>query len=168
MEVFADGSTWQFTASSRFNSVELAAARESVDRATHSKLGQDAMEDAPAGDSDEDIGPVPEPSSPSPGPQLVGSTVGPSAPTVAERQMAREVQAESDRMERNAERRAGRKVVLERAEELAPRQTGKEGRQAEKRATNQQNKQMREKDAAAGLEVDDETLMGDDSSFTAA
>ncbi|TXT09915.1 uncharacterized protein COLE_03849 [Cutaneotrichosporon oleaginosum] len=152
---------WTFTASSRFSSVELAGARESVDRATHSKPGNDA------GDSDEDIGPVPE-ASPSPGPQLVGPSVGPSAPNVAERQMAREVQAESERMERNAERRAGRKVVIERVEELAPRQTGKEGRQAEKRATNQQNKQMREKDAAAGLEVDDDTLMGDGSSFAAA
>ncbi|BEJ17024.1 hypothetical protein CspHIS471_0604250 [Cutaneotrichosporon sp. HIS471] len=159
---------WKFTASSRFNSVELAAARESVDRATHSKLRQVDTEMEAGDDSDGDIGPVPELASPSPGPQLVGPSVGPSAPTVSERQMAREVQAESERMERNAERRAGRKVVMERAEELAPRQTGKEGRQAEKRATNQQNKQMREKDAAAGLEVDDDTLMGDDSSFAAA
>ncbi|GMK59460.1 hypothetical protein CspeluHIS016_0800660 [Cutaneotrichosporon spelunceum] len=159
---------WKFTANSRFNSVELAATRESVERATHSKLHHGNAETTPGDDSDGDIGPVLEPSSPSPGPQLVGPSVGPSAPTVAERQMAREVQAEREHMERSAERRAGRKVLLERAEEHAPRQTGKEGRQAEKRATNQQNKQIREKDSAAGLEVDDDTLMGDDSSFAAA
>lgn len=108
---------------------------------------------------------MPEPSSPSPGPQ---PNVGPSAPTVAERQMAREVQADAERTERKAERRAERKVVLERAEDLAPRQTGREGRVAEKRAANEQNKQMRDKDAAAGLEVDDDTLMGDDGGFAAA
>lgn len=105
--------------------------------------------------------------SPSLGPQL-SEHVGPSAPTVAERQMAREVQAETERRERNAERRAGRKVILDRVEEIAPRQTGREGRQAEKRAANEQNRQMRDKDAAAGLEIDDDTLMGDDGGFAAA
>lgn len=152
-------SKWGFTASSRFNSVELGVVRESVDRATHSKLRPDSDE------SDEDIGPVPQPASPSPGPQ---PNVGPSAPNVSERQLAREVQAEAERMERKAERKAERKTILERAEDLAPRQTGREGRVAEKRAANEQNKQMRDKDAAAGLEVDDSTLMGDDGGFAAA
>lgn len=144
-----------------------------MDRATHSKLRPSAEDEtADKGDNDvsddEEVGPVPERTdSPSPGPQL-SEHVGPSAPTVAERQMAREVQAETERLERNAERRAGRKVILDRVEEIAPRQTGREGRQAEKRAANEQNRQMRDKDAAAGLEMDEETLMGDDGGFVAA
>ena len=38
----------------------------------------------------------------------------------------------------------------------------------EKRATNAENRQFREKDMAAGLEADEGTLMGENASFAAA
>lgn len=50
---------------------------------------------------------------------------------------------------------------------MAPRVVGKEGKMAEKRASNAANKEMREKDVG-GLEMDEGTLMGEESSFQAA
>jgi hypothetical protein len=44
---------------------------------------------------------------------------------------------------------------------------GKEGKMAEKRATNSANKEMREKEVG-GLELDESTLMGEGTSFQAA
>jgi hypothetical protein len=51
---------------------------------------------------------------------------------------------------------------------MAPKGVGKEGKMAERKATNEENKQWREKDVTAGLEADEGTLMGDNSSFAAA
>lgn len=81
--------------------------------------------------------------------------------------MALEAQREADLLSRKAERTATRKTALERAEELAPRLQGKEGKMAEKRATNNANKEMRDKEVG-GLELDEKTLMGEESSFQAA
>jgi hypothetical protein len=44
---------------------------------------------------------------------------------------------------------------------------GKEGKMAEKRATNSANKEMRDKEVG-GLELDESTLMGEGTSFQAA
>lgn len=101
----------------------------------------------------------------SPGPKV--GTLGPTLPTVSDRQLSREMAAEAARMDRLAGRKAERKVALDRAEDLAPRQQGREGKVADKRAANEENKKMRDKDVA-GLEVDEGTLMGDGSSFAAA
>ena len=81
--------------------------------------------------------------------------------------MAMEAQREADQAARKAERHASRRTALERAEEMAPRLQGKEGKMAEKRATNSANKEMRDKEVG-GLELDESTLMGDGSSFQAA
>lgn len=152
------------------NTEELAAARADVDRLTHGKAlpasrlgaGGDGNDD----DDDDEIGPRPEPPSRSVSP---GPRVGPAAPTVSDRQLAREVEAATASSERAAERKATRKTALERAEEIAPRAVGREGKMAEKRAANDENKKFREKDQAAGLEVDDDTLMGgSESGFAAA
>lgn len=150
---------WSFTDRSRFNSQELAAARASVDRMTHAKEGEGAPELVDEDDDDE-VGPK---LSLSPGPH-----VGPSLPTVAERQIGRETQAETARMDRSAERKAGRKAVLEKVEDLVPREKGKEGKMAEKKASNAENRKFADKDTTAGFEVDDTTLFGDDGGFAAA
>lgn len=71
------------------------------------------------------------------------------------------------RQERSAARKAERKEVYERAEDIAPKGVGKEGKMAEKRAQNEVNREMRDKDVE-GLEVDEGTLMGDDNPFQAA
>lgn len=168
-------SKWSFAERrSRVNSQELAAARADVDRLTHVKtsrppstLGRSVLPTAASDDDDDDdIGPRPEPSrSMSPGPKV--GTLGPTLPTVSDRQLSREMAAEAARMDRLAGRKAERKIALDRAEDLAPRQQGREGKVADKRAANEENKKMRDKDVA-GLEVDEGTLMGDGSSFAAA
>jgi hypothetical protein len=66
-----------------------------------------------------------------------------------------------------AHRKAERRSAFERADEAAPKQVGKEGKIAEKRASNAVNKEMRDKEVG-GLEVDEGTLMGEGSSFQAA
>jgi hypothetical protein len=78
-----------------------------------------------------------------------------------------EYQRDSDILAHKAERTQKRRQALERAEEIAPRIGGKEGKMAEKRATNSANKEMRDKEVG-GLEVDESTLMGEGTSFQAA
>lgn len=136
----------------------MEAARASVDRLTHAKV--DVKEAEKGESSDEEVGPR---LSVSPGPH-----VGPSLPTVAERQIGKETQAEAARMERAALRKAERKSVLEKVEDLVPREKGKEGKMAEKRASNAENRKFADKDTTAGFEVDESTLFGDDSGFAAA
>lgn len=87
--------------------------------------------------------------------------------TLSDRQLARETEADMARQERSAARKAERKEVYERAEDIAPKGVGKEGKMAEKRAQNEVNREMRDKDVE-GLEVDEGTLMGDDNPFQAA
>jgi hypothetical protein len=160
----------------------LDNARRDVDQRTHSTHPADASRTASpyphahgfpsrrpnGGDGDgsesddEPIGPVPEPPiGPSP---LSRGTTRPSAPTASDRQLAKEVDAES----RKADRKASAREAYGRAEEMAPKGVGKEGKMAERKATNEENKQWREKDVTAGLEADEGTLMGDNSSFAAA
>lgn len=113
--------------------------------------------------------------SPSPGPRpdhLLdrsnrSSQIGPTLPSASDRQLALEQEREADFSARKAERSQARQKALERAEEAAPRLQGKEGKMAEKRATNSANKEMRDKEVG-GLELDEKTLMGEGSSFQAA
>lgn len=157
----------------------LDNARRDVDQRTHSTHPADASRTASpyphthgfpsrpkAGDGsesdDEPIGPVPEPPI-GPSPLSRGST-RPSAPTASDRQLAKEVDAEY----RKADRKAAAREAYGRAEEMAPKGVGKEGKMAERKAANEENKQWREKDVTAGLEADEGTLMGDSSSFAAA
>lgn len=88
-------------------------------------------------------------------------------PSTSDRQMALESEREAQHAARQAERVSNRRTALERAEEAVPRLQGKEGKMAEKRATNSANKEMRDKEVG-GLELDESTLMGDGSSFQAA
>jgi len=55
-----------------------------------------------------------------------------------------------------------------RADEMVPKSGGKDGKMEEKRATNAENRQFREKDATAGLEADEGTLMGENEGFATA
>ncbi|ORX37853.1 hypothetical protein BD324DRAFT_402906 [Kockovaella imperatae] len=90
--------------------------------------------------------------------------LGPTLPTGADRQLAKEAESEY----RKSEYKAKMKQGYERADEMVPKSIGKEGKMAEKRATNAVNREFREKEVG-GLEVDEGTLMGGgDSSFAAA
>lgn len=118
--------------------------------------------------------PSPSPSeSPEPGPlpppslTTTSSKIGPSRPGATDRQLAAETAKEAAIAQAKAERRASRKSAYEKAEELAPRAVGKEGKMAEKKATNAVNKEMRDKDVG-GLEVDEGTLMGSEGGSYAA
>jgi hypothetical protein len=101
------------------------------------------------------------------GPSLAGpsqSKLGPSLPSASDRQLALEDEKES----RKAERKHKLKDGYERANDLVPRNTGREGKMEEKRAANQVNKEFREKDTTGGLEVDESVLLGGTDSFAAA
>jgi hypothetical protein len=88
---------------------------------------------------------------------------GPSRPSASDRQIA----LEDERDYKRSLKKAERKEAYERADEQAPRGVGKEGKLAEKKASNAVNKEMRDKEVG-GLEVDEGTLMGEGSSFQAA
>jgi len=66
------------------------------------------------------------------------------------------------------DRKAKLKEGYTRADEMAPKSGGKEGKMEEKRATNAENRQFREKDVTAGLEADEGVLMGENEGFKAA
>jgi hypothetical protein len=98
----------------------------------------------------------------------LGPGLGPARPAPSERQLAEEASRELLASQAKAERKASRKSAYEKADELVPKGVGKEGKMAEKKATNASNKEMREKDVG-GLEVDEGTLMGsNDGGFAAA
>ena len=103
--------------------------------------------------SGEDIGPTLPPS------------LLPSQPKIShsDAQLRREEEYEM----RKREKRKDRKEAFERVDELVPRSIGKEGKMAEKKASNAMNKEMREKDVG-GLEVDEGVLMGEEGSFQSA
>ncbi|WVQ75068.1 hypothetical protein IAR50_004677 [Cryptococcus sp. DSM 104548] len=90
--------------------------------------------------------------------------LGPSIPSAADRRFAHEASQDA----RKQERKAVYKSQARRADEEVPKSGGREGKIEERRATNAENRLYREKDATAGLEVDDKTLMGDSNSFAAA
>ena len=93
--------------------------------------------------------------------------IGPTLPSQSDRRLAEEAQRESEALSRKADRLSNRRQALDRADEVAPKMGGKEGKMAEKRATNSANKEMRDKEVG-GLEVDESTLMGEGTSFQAA
>ena len=127
----------------------LAEARADVDRLTHAKSFK------PTSSNNTDIvGPLPLSSA------LLGSTL----PSASERQLAREAAEDERRWDRKAKLKEG----YNRADELVPKSGGREGILEEKKATNAENRQFREKDMAAGLEADEGILMGDNNGFAAA
>ncbi|WVF68550.1 hypothetical protein IAT40_003318 [Kwoniella sp. CBS 6097] len=159
------GYKWNFAA----GAANLAAVREDVARSTHSSVkggssAQPITSYAPGGPS---VGPsMPFPPSSSLSGRSVGPTMGPSIPSMADRQYA----LETSRDESRKERKHRQKEAYERADEYVPRSGGKEGKMEERRAMNAENRKWRDKgqDQSAGLELDEGTLMGDGSSFAAA
>ncbi|KAJ9098333.1 hypothetical protein QFC19_006457 [Naganishia cerealis] len=148
---------WSFaTNRSKVDKDELARMREDVDRLTN----------GPSRGSGAAVT-----SRPTVGPSLpLGAKareVGPAFPSTmfsanhTDRQLALEKKAEEAARERKYERKA----AYERADDLVPRAGGREGKLEERRAANEENKKYRERDAASGFEVDDNTLMGTGGSF---
>ena len=159
-------SKWSFASNrSRVDSAALAAARAEVDRLTHSAqkggahIGDDRMDRARSHDVDDDVGPA----LPSASRRAVGP-VGPSLPTAADRQLA----LEDERDTRKAEYKSKAREAYNKADELVPKSGGKEGKMEEKKANNAVNREMRDKEVGAAVELDEGTLLGDAGGFQAA
>ncbi len=144
------GYKWGFvTNRSKVDRDQLAKAREDVDRLTH---GADNVKRV--------LGPA-LPSASGSGSRSIGPSLPPSTMFSAnhtDRQLALEEAASVS----SAARKADRNKAYERAEELVPRASGREGRFEEKRAKIALSKDTGE------AEVPDSVLMGDDGGFKAA
>lgn len=99
------------------------------------------------------------------------TTLGPSAPTPSDLLLA----ADDARLASRATFKSQRATAYARADELAPKAVGKEGKIAEKRAKGAEERAYAQRGAdvaTLGLEVDEGTLMGDSGggggSFAAA
>jgi hypothetical protein len=146
---------WSFASNrSKVDPKELDRLRDEVNRATH------GVGSSSAG-----------PSRPIAGPSLPSRSIGPTMPITTsfsashtDRQLALEQQQEDLARERKAERNR----AFTRADEMAPKSGGREGKMEERRATNAENRQYRERDMAGGLEVDEGTLMGGGNDFKQA
>ncbi|WVR08142.1 hypothetical protein IAU60_005188 [Kwoniella sp. DSM 27419] len=149
------GYKWSFKPSGAGPS--LAQVREDVARSTHSSTQPGVVNPAPVTSYgvNAPVGPALPPSS---------RSLGPSLPSAADRQYALEAEQEARRFERKARN----KEIYEKADEYVPKTGGKEGKMEERRATNAENRKFRDKDMAAGLELDEGTLMGDSGGFAAA
>lgn len=75
---------------------------------------------------------------------------------------------EAAREDHARDRKMDRNRAYERADALVPKSGGREGRIEEKRAQNAINREARDKDMTAGLEVDEQTLMGGGGGFSDA
>ena len=82
----------------------------------------------------------------------------------ADRQLAHENRQEDMARERKAERNK----AYGRADEMVPKSGGREGKMEERKATNAENRMYREKDMAAGLDLDEATIMGSGGEFKQA
>ena len=151
---------WSFANNrSKVDKTELAKLRQDVDALTNGR--NDSHSKPQQGPSR----PPPPPSSSS------GRQIGPIMPIStafsanhADRQLALENRREDVARERKAERNK----LLGRAEDMVPKSSGREGKMDEKRAINAENRKYREKDASAGMEMDESTLMGGGSDFQQA
>ncbi|WWD20199.1 hypothetical protein CI109_104675 [Kwoniella shandongensis] len=135
-------------------STSLASIRADVDRMTHSSSSS-AKYPSDEGPT-RTVGPTLPPSGALP--------LGPSLPSASDRQYALESSLESKKYER----KLASKEAYSKADEMVPRAGGKEGKMEERRATNFENRKYRDKDMAAGLEVEESTLLGDGGGFAAA
>ncbi|KAI3619468.1 splicing arginine serine-rich 12 [Moniliophthora roreri] len=139
---------WSFASkSSRADEEALKHARESVGAATHNRS---------------------EPSYSSSGSKAgSGRMQGPTLPSAADMQLARETAAELAEEERRYKRKRDRKDEKDRIEDIVgPKEVGKEGMLEKKRARRENDRAFREK-GDEGLEADESTLMGGGDSFQA-
>jgi len=107
------------------------------------------------------------------GPSMPSSsrTIGPAPPpstSVSSKHVDRQLALEEAAAEASRQRKSDRARLYSRADEMAPKSGGREGKIEERRATNAANKEMRDRDTAAGLEVSESVLMGDDGGIKAA
>lgn len=136
------GYKWAFASNrSRVDKDKLDAARQEVDRLTNGRAS----------------------TTPSSSGRVVGPTLPPPS-SHTDRQLAMEAAREDHARDRKMDRNR----AYERADALVPKSGGREGRIEEKRAQNAINREARDKDMTAGLEVDEQTLMGGGGGFSDA
>jgi hypothetical protein len=138
---------WSFASkSSRADEDALRQARESVGAATHNRAEQ---------------------SYPSGSASKAGKIQGPTLPSTADMQLARETAADFAEEERRYKRKRDRKEEKDRIEDMVgPKEVGREGMLEKKRAKRENDRAFREK-GDEGLEADESTLMGGSDSFHA-
>lgn len=101
--------------------------------------------------------------------RVVGPSLPPPPTSSSSSHTDRQLAYESSREDLAFERKQERARAYSRADELVPKSgAGREGRIEEKRATNAINREFREKEMGAGLEVDESTLMGQGGDFGSA
>lgn len=110
--------------------------------------------------------PVAGPSRPSIGPAI--GPVMPNSMAFSANHTDRQLALEAEREDAARRRKAERQTQLSRAEELVPKSGGREGKMEERRANNAVNREFREKDQSAGMELDEGTLLGGGDSFARA
>lgn len=94
-----------------------------------------------------------------------GRVLGPTLPSASDLVLAREVETETQREERDYKRKRDKLEAKERIEDIVgPREVGKEGMIEKKRARREADKSFREK-GDDGLEADESTLLGGGDSF---
>ncbi|KAF9069336.1 hypothetical protein BDP27DRAFT_1383237 [Rhodocollybia butyracea] len=90
---------------------------------------------------------------------------GPTLPSAADMQLARELTTETREEERNLKRKREKKEDKDRIEDMVgPREVGREGMLEKKRAKRDSDRTFRDK-GDEGLEADESTLMGGGDSF---
>ena len=95
-----------------------------------------------------------------------GRVQGPTLPSAADLQLAREDAASAASMTRLAQRRRERGEDRARVEDaVGPKEVGREGLLEKKRATREADRAFREAKGDGGLEVSEDVLMGGGGSF---
>ncbi|KAK7051621.1 hypothetical protein VNI00_004600 [Paramarasmius palmivorus] len=140
---------WSFASkSSRADEDALRQAKESVGAATYNR----AEQSHPSGSASK---------------AGSGKIQGPTLPSAADMQLARETAAEFAEEERRYKRKRDRKEDKDRIEDMVgPKEVGREGMLEKKRAKRENDRAFREK-GDEGLEADESTLMGGSDSFHA-
>ncbi|KZT43845.1 hypothetical protein SISSUDRAFT_977870 [Sistotremastrum suecicum HHB10207 ss-3] len=138
---------WAFATKgdSKIDSQAIRAAREEVESATYKSQSS---------------------SSSGPSRSTGGRILGPSLPTPADLQLAREEEEEARRAGRHADRKRENARHKERVEEqVGPKEAGREGALEKKRVQREGNKAHQNAKDEAGLEVSEDILMGEGNSF---
>ncbi|KAK7464244.1 hypothetical protein VKT23_006410 [Stygiomarasmius scandens] len=149
---------WSFASkSTKADEDAIKRTRETVNAATNNREERGLFDPPGSGSS---IGRS--------GPNLSGRMQGPTLPSPADMQLAREYATEVQEEERKLKRKRDRKEEKEKIEDMVgPKEVGREGMLEKKRARRENDKAFRER-GDEGLELDESTLMGGGDSFKAA
>ncbi|THU83746.1 hypothetical protein K435DRAFT_688969 [Dendrothele bispora CBS 962.96] len=159
---------WSFASkSTKADADALRRTRESVNAATNNREERELIDLLPSTSTGR-TGPSGSSTSGGGGGSSSGRMQGPTLPSSADMQLAKEYATEMQEEERKLKRKRDRKEEKERVEDMVgPKEVGREGMLEKKRARRENDKAFRER-GDEGLELDESTLMGGGDSFKAA